>query len=114
MNNDQKYLNFQMEEARWLDGVVRAYIPKWMQWVVEKNGRNIIGRLGHFFVDVFWIATVQGIKIVRNQDTAILGGKGWRQGMDHGYKITHVRTRVNRRGKEVASHKFSVDITIKK
>ncbi len=114
-DNQKKYMRFEMEEAKWLDSMVRQYIPKWMQWVVEKNIRNVIGRIGHVLVDVVWIKIVQGIKISRNQDTVILGGtKGWRKGMDHGYKISHITTRLNRRGKEIAFKKFHLDITIKK
>lgn len=116
MNNEnqKKYQIFQLEEARWIDGEVRKFIPKWMQWVVEKNGRNFLGRMGHFLVDFVWIGTLQRIKIKRSQDTVILGGKGFRQGMDHGYKIASIRTKVQRRGKEIAEKKFNVDITFKK
>lgn len=103
-----------MDEAKWLDSIVRQFIPKWMQWIVEKNAKNVIGRLGHFVVDFIWIGKVQGIKIKRNQDTTILGGKGYRPNVEHGYRIDSVRTTISRRGKEIATQKFSLDIIIKK
>lgn len=112
--NDQKYLEFQMQEARWLDGVVREFIPKWVQSVVEKNAQNFLGKIGHFLVDFLWIAKFQGIKISRSQDTVLPGGKGFRPNIDHGYTIAAIHTTVQRRGKEIAKKKFSVGITIKK
>ncbi|OLS15982.1 MAG: hypothetical protein RBG13Loki_0359 [Promethearchaeota archaeon CR_4] len=112
--NQKIYQEFVLEEARWLDGIVRQFIPKWVQWIIEKNSKNVIGRLGHFLVDYFLIGKILGIKITRNQDTEILGGKGYRQGMDHGYKILAVRTTVARRGKEIEQKRFPLGIHIKK
>lgn len=103
-----------MEEARWLDSVVRELIPKWMQVLVEKNNRNILGRMAHFFVDYFFIPKFLGIKITRNQDTEILEGKkGFRPESAKGYKILAVRTKVFRRDVEIAERKFPVGIHIK-
>ena len=110
--NQKKYQKFMMEEARWLDGVVRELIPKWIQWLVEKNNTNILGRVAHFFVDYFFIPKFLGIKITRNQDTEILEGKkGFRP--QQGYKILAVRTKIFRRDKEIAERKFPVGIHIK-
>lgn len=114
IENQKKYAEYAMEEARWLDSIVRPFIPKWMQWLVEKNSKNIFGRLGHFFVDYFYIAHVLRITITRNQDTVVLGGKGFRPGVDHGYKIVAIRTKVSRKRKEIAEKKFNLDIIIKK
>lgn len=112
--NQRKYLAFQMEEARWLDSQVRPLIPKWMQVAVEKNGHNFFGRMGRFIVDFVWIKYVLGMEIERNQNTVLPGGKGWRQGVDHGYVIKSVTTRMKRRGNEFAAKEFAVGIAIKK
>lgn len=108
--NRVKYLEFQMKEAQWLDSIVRPMIPAWMRWFAEKNQGNLFGRLSHFLVDVLWIKLFLKIHIERGQDTVILGGKGFRQGVDHGYKISNIRTKVMKRGKEIAQQKFSVDM----
>jgi len=111
--NQLRYQRFQLEEAKWLDGIVRPFIPKWMQWVVEKNNKNVIGRMGHFIVDFFFIGKILGIKITRNQDTEILGGKGFRPDVDHGYVIKNIHVTVFKRKKEIAKQTFQVNIHFK-
>lgn len=112
-SEQQKMNEFQMEEARWLDSVVRPLIPEWMRWVVEKNKKNIIGRIGHFLVDYFYIRNFLGISITRSQDTTVLGGKGFRQGIDHGYRIDQVRVTVFRKKTEIAKQNFKVGLIVK-
>lgn len=110
----KKYQEFVIEEARWLDSVVRELIPKWMQNLVEKRKQKITGRLAHFFIDYFYIPRVLGITIKRNQDTELLNGKkGFRQGMDHGYCIRAVRTQILRHGELFQEKKFVLNIIIK-
>lgn len=112
--NQQIYQDYIFEEAKWLDGIVRQHIPKWIQWCIEKNQKNILGRAAHVLVDRFYISKVLGISITRNQDTEILGGKGFRQGVDHGYMIKAVRTKVMQRGEQIAEKRFPLNIHITK
>lgn len=112
--NQKKYQEFIMSEAKWLDEVVRELIPKWVQWFVEKNNKNILGRVSHFLVDYFFIPKFLGITITRNQDTEILEGKkGFRPEVAQGYKIIAVRTKVLRKNKLLAERRFPVGIHIK-
>lgn len=112
-NNQRKYQQFVLDEARWLDSEVRKFIPRWVQWVVEKNAKNFIGKVGHFLVDHVLISLILRIEIKRNQDTEILGGSGFRPNVDHGYKILAVRTKVLRAGKEIAERRFPLNMIIK-
>ncbi len=111
--SQSKMMRFQMEEAQWLDSIVRPLIPNFWKRLVEANSGNRVGRILHFLTDVVYIDRVLGIKISRSQDTDVLGGKGFRPGMDHGYKIARVHTTVHRRKKVFAEKTFNVDILIK-
>ena len=112
-NTTEIMQKFQFAEAQWLDSVVRPMIPTLLVKLIDRNKHNVLGRLGHFLVDYFYIARVLGIKITRNQNTTLLGGRGFRQGVNHGYRVDRIRTTVLRRGKEIAQQSFALNIIIK-
>ncbi len=109
----RKMLQFQMEEAKWLDSIVRPLVPKFWKRLVEALSGTRAGRVLHYLTDVVYIDHMLGIKITRSQDTQVLGGKGFRPGVNHGYRISRVHTTVLRRGKEFAKKTFDVNILIK-
>lgn len=113
VNEQRKMARFQMEEAQWLDSIVRPLIPNVLKRMVEANTGSWLGNVLHWLVDVIFIDHVLGIKISRSQDTVVLGGKGFRPNVDHGYKIARVHTTVHKRGVEFAQKTFNVDILIK-
>lgn len=102
-----------MAEAMWLDSVVRPYLPAWLKSQVEKRSGTRLGRALHFLVDYFILGKWLGLKITRGQDTEVLGGNGFRPGINHGYRIKQVRVTVEMRGKEVAKKTFPLNLVIK-
>lgn len=112
----RKYWQFQLAEAIWLDGEMKKILPRWVSWCVKSAGgsQSVIGRILTFTVDFLVIGKILGFKITRAQDTTLLGGKGFRKGVDHGYRVDRVRTKLFKRGKEFAEQSFSLGIIIKK
>lgn len=100
-----KVVKFEMEEAQWLDSVVRPLLPHFIKKPVETLSGTALGRLLHFLVDYFIIAKFIGLRITRSQDTVIMGGKGYRQGVDHGYMVKNVHTTVSKRAWRSVSFK---------
>lgn len=109
----QQMLDFQLTEAKWLDEIVRPMLPSWLKNAVESRSGTKIGELLHFLVDRVVINDLLGIRIERSQDTTVLGGNGFRQGVDHGYRIDRVRTTVKKRGREIAKREFPVNIIVR-
>lgn len=101
-----------MEEARWLDKMVRGFIPPFLIKLTYKNERNWFGRFLHVFTDYVIITCLLRIKIKRAQHTTLLGGKGFRPGIDHGYKIGFT-TSITKAGKEIARQRFDVQAVFK-
>lgn len=94
---------FKIEEALWIDGVVRGKHP-FITKIAEHMPRGRISRLAGFLV-----ARWSGIKITRSQDTEV-GGKGF---SGKSYRIKAVTSSIKHKGLLIAQKKFPVNIIIK-
>jgi len=115
MNKEQraKIIQYQLDEAVWLDSVVRPLIPRWAvrykSWI-GTGRQNIIKRVQHFLMDYLIVVAWLGIKITRNEDRTQMSGKGFRGG---GVRVDQIRTSVKQRGKLIEEKAFKVGILIK-
>lgn len=114
LNNTTAKLEwFIQEEALWLDSIVQAYVPKAVKSLKTRVsiGRQHIGkRMVHWSIDYLFIARWLGIRIVRNRNTEVLGGKGFRDGIIK-QRLNSITTRVFKNKVEVASKVFPLNIT---
>lgn len=112
--NDQKLIAFQIEEARWIDSVVRPHIPALFRnykAFLGKGSQGIFKRLQHFLIDYVLIARIIRIRVVRNQDQEMLGGKGYRPGFSK-TRLNRIRTVVFKGKTEIAQKAFQIGIII--
>ncbi len=56
ITEQSRIIEFQLEEARWIDSVISPLLPQWLARGVKKRAGTFIGRMMHFFVDYFMIA----------------------------------------------------------
>lgn len=113
IDDQRKMVRFEMDEAQWLDSIVRPMIPNFWRRLVEANSGNRVGGILHFLTDVIYIDRVLGIKISRSRDMVMLGGKGFRPSMNHGTRIANIHTTVTKRGVEFAQKTFALNIIVK-
>lgn len=113
MNDAQVWRQFTLDEAQWLDSIVRPMLPNFLVKMVEKVSHTPylapFGRLLHFFVDWIIIGKLLGLKIKRQRHTELQGGKGFRPGYQRGI-LKAIETVVEKRGVEIAKKKFSLNI----
>lgn len=113
-NDDAKIITFQMEEAKFIDQVVRPYIPNIFhkyKAFLGKGKQGVIKRFQHFFIDYVLIARILKVRITRHQDTEIIGGKGFRPGYSK-TRLNKVRTTVFKGKQQIAEKAFNIGIII--